>query len=318
MTATTSATPAASDASAGSSTATNSAPTEGAPSKPQTSQQRMMASIERRRAESAKIAGTASPNGASGQEGAPPDSSPGTADGIDGATAPVDGKKPDEVEVKTRMIPEAAFKARLGEVSSKLSTEREEHATTRLSLDKAKAALQLQQGEIERLKQQLQEGRAYDPRDDEIAERDLASSAREVAERLVREHQEALRQQQEQFLLESKREQVKERIRSQIEDTLPKYPLADWSTVVGALKANPRLSVEEAAKTVHLREAERLERLGYSPRAAAAAASANGAPQGVPAVRAPGSASSSTGRFANNQKGMMDFIANKRALLNNG
>lgn len=313
MTATTSASNAASDASAGSSPVVNSVATEGAPSKPQTTQQRMQDSIAARRAAAASATtGPASPKGNSGKpEGVSPESSPGAADLADGSTDPEGKEKPDEQATpQQRSIPEAAFKARLGQVQSKLTAEREGHASARLELEKAKAAIEILQASEQRYRQMLEEGRAFDPRDEELAARDFGDRAKSRSEELVREHEAALREAEQRVLEESKREQWKEKLSNQLDSALPRYQLASRRTVIEALKANPRLSVEEAAKTVHLKELERLERLGYAPRAAAPAATTERADIGV---RSPGSSSSTTGRFPNNAKGMEDYLAAQRA-----
>lgn len=285
----------------------SSSPTDtqetGAPQAPASTQSRMMASIAAKRAAAAAAAPQApgSPAGQPALSGDSPESSPGTDASDDAVDASDDRKQAADV------VPMAAFKARIGKLSDNVKSAREESARLAHENQRYSTAAQLLQEENERLRQQLREGVQYDARDEELADVRLSQRAKERADALALEHEAKLREMQQSFVYEAEREQIKARLSTQIESALSTHRLANRADVIAAMKARHDLSASEAARMIHEREVKRLESLGYAPRQSAPAVA--NVPVGA---RAPGGAPGATGRFANNAKGMLDFLDARR------
>jgi regulator of replication initiation timing len=297
-------------ASAVDSGASSTSPTEptdtSATQAPASTQSRMLASIAAKRAAAtAATAVTSAPGTPTGEletSGEPPGSSPGkdAALASDGEDAPDEKKRPD-------VMPLAAFQARLDKLHGNVKSAREESARLAHENQRYSTAAQLLQEENDRLRQQLREGAQYDARDEELADVRLSQRAKERADALAQEHEVKLREMQQNFVLEAEREQIKARLSTQIESALATHRLANRADVIAAMKSRHDLSAGEAARLIHEREVKRLEALGYAPRQSAPVAS--NAPIGA---RAPGGASGGTGRFANNARGMLDFLDARR------
>ena len=297
-------TSAAPSADSGASSASPTDPKDtGAPQAPASTQSRMMASIAAKRAAAAAAAPQApsSPAGQPALSGDSPESSPGT----DASDDAVDAS--DERKQAADVVPMAAFKARIGKLSDNVKSAREESARLAHENQRYSTAAQLLQEENERLRQQLREGVQYDARDEELADVRLSQRAKERADALAIEHEAKLREMQQNFVYEAEREQIKARLSTQIESALSTHRLANRADVIAAMKARHDLSAGEAARMIHEREVKRLESLGYAPRQSAPAAA--NVPVGA---RAPGGAPGATGRFANNAKGMLDFLDARR------
>lgn len=294
-------------ASAVDSGASSASPTDtqetGAPQAPASTQSRMMASIAAKRAAAAAAAPQApgSPAGQPALSGDSPESSPGT----DASDDAVDAS--DERKQAADVVPMAAFKARIGKLSDNVKSAREESARLAHENQRYSTAAQLLQEENERLRQQLREGVQYDARDEELADVRLSQRAKERADALAIEHEAKLREMQQNFVYEAEREQIKARLSTQIESALSTHRLANRADVIAAMKARHDLSAGEAARMIHEREVKRLESLGYAPRQSAPAVA--NVPVGA---RAPGGAPGATGRFANNARGMLDFLDARR------
>lgn len=294
-------------ASAVDSGASSASPTDtqetGAPQAPASTQSRMMASIAAKRAAAAAatLQAPGSPAGQPALSGDSPESSPGT----DATDENVDAS--DERKVSADVVPMAAFKARIGKLSDNVKSAREESARLAHENQRYSTAAQLLQEENDRLRQQLREGVQYDPRDEELADVRLSQRAKERADALALEHEAKLREMQQSFIYEAEREQIKARLSTQIESALSTHRLANRADVIAAMKARHDLSASEAARMIHEREVKRLESLGYAPRQSSP--TVGNVPVGA---RAPGGASGATGRFANNAKGMLDFLDARR------
>jgi hypothetical protein len=294
-------------ASAVDSGASSASPTDtqetGAPQAPASTQSRMMASIAAKRAAAAAAAPQApgSPAGQPALSGDSPESSPGT----DASDEAVDAS--DERKQAADVVPMAAFKARIGKLADNVRSAREESARLAHENQRYSTAAQLLQEENERLRQQLREGVQYDARDEELADVRLSQRAKERADALAIEHEAKLREMQQNFVYEAEREQIKARLSTQIESALSTHRLANRADVIAAMKARHDLSASEAARMIHEREVKRLESLGYAPRQSAPAVA--NVPVGA---RAPGGAPGATGRFANNARGMLDFLDARR------
>jgi hypothetical protein len=263
----------------------------------------MMASIAAKRAAAAAATPQApgSPAGQPALSGDSPESSPGN----DASDEAVDAS--DERKQAADVVPMAAFKARIGKLSDNVKSAREESARLAHENQRYSTAAQLLQEENERLRQQLREGVQYDPRDEELADVRLSQRAKERADALALEHEAKLREMQQNFVYEAEREQIKARLSTQIESALSTHRLANRADVIAAMKARHDLSASEAARMIHEREVKRLESLGYAPRQSAPAVA--NVPVGA---RAPGGAPGATGRFANNARGMLDFLDARR------
>ena len=297
-------TSAAPSADSGASSASPTDPKDtGAPQAPASTQSRMMASIAAKRAAAAAAAPQApgSPAGQPALSGDSPESSPGN----DASDDAVDAS--DERKQAADVVPMAAFKARIGKLSDNVKSAREESARLAHENQRYSTAAQLLQEENERLRQQLREGVQYDARDEELADVRLSQRAKERADALAIEHEAKLREMQQNFVYEAEREQIKARLSTQIESALSTHRLANRADVIAAMKARHDLSAGEAARMIHEREVKRLESLGYAPRQSAPAVA--NVPVGA---RAPGGAPGATGRFANNAKGMLDFLDARR------
>lgn len=294
-------------ASAVDSGASSASPTDtqetGATQAPASTQSRMMASIAAKRAAAAAATPQApgSPAGQPALSGDSPESSPGN----DASDDAVDAS--DERKQAADVVPMAAFKARIGKLSDNVKSAREESARLAHENQRYSTAAQLLQEENERLRQQLREGVQYDARDEELADVRLSQRAKERADALAIEHEAKLREMQQNFVYEAEREQIKARLSTQIESALSTHRLANRADVIAAMKARHDLSASEAARMIHEREVKRLESLGYAPRQSAPAVA--NVPVGA---RAPGGAPGATGRFANNAKGMLDFLDARR------
>jgi hypothetical protein len=200
----------------------------------------------------------------------------------------------------------AAFKARIGKLSDNVKSAREESARLAHENQRFSTAAQLLQEENDRLRQQLREGVQYDPRDEELADVRLSQKAKERADAIAAEHKAKLQEMQDGFVQEAEREQIKARLSVQIESALATHRLANRADVIAAMKARNDLSASEAARMVHEREVKRLEALGFAPRQSTPPVV--DAPVGA---KPPGGAGG-TGRFSNNAKGMLDFLAARR------
>lgn len=294
-------------ASAVDSGASSASPTDtqetGASQAPVSTQSRMMASIAAKRAAAAATAPQA-PGSPAGQP-APSGDSPESLPGNDATDGDVDAS--DERKQNADVVPMAAFKSRIGKLSDNVKSAREESARLAHENQRYSTAAQLLQEENDRLRQQLREGVQYDPRDEELADVRLSQRAKERADALALEHEAKLREMQQNFVYEAEREQIKARLSTQIESALSTHRLANRADVIAAMKARHDLSASEAARMIHEREAKRLESLGYAPRQSATVAA--NVPVGA---RAPGGAPGATGRFANNARGMLDFLDARR------
>jgi len=294
-------------ASAVDSGASSASPTDtqetGAPQASVSTQSRMMASIAAKRAAAAAatLQAPGSPAGQPALTGDSPESSPGT----DATDENVDAS--DERKVSADVVPMAAFKARIGKLSDNVKSAREESARLAHENQRYSTAAQLLQEENDRLRQQLREGVQYDPRDEELADVRLSQRAKERADALALEHEAKLREMQQSFIYEAEREQIKARLSTQIESALSTHRLANRADVIAAMKARHDLSASEAARMIHEREVKRLESLGYAPRQSSP--TVGNVPVGA---RAPGGAPGATGRFANNARGMLDFLDARR------
>jgi hypothetical protein len=264
----------------------------------------MMASLAAKR--DAKTAAAVAPQAPGSPAGKPapsgdsPDTSPGKeGEGTDdGADAPDERKQADAV-------PMAAFKARIGKLSDNVKAAREESARLAHENQRYSTAAQLLQEENERLRQQLRDGVQYDSRDEELADVRLSQRAKERADALALEHEQKLQEMQRNFVQEAEREQIKARLSTQIEGALASHRLANRADVIAVMKSRNDISAGEAARMVHERESKRLEALGYSPRQSTPPVDP------PPGTRPPGGAGG-TGRFANNAKGMLDFLDARR------
>ena len=293
-------------ASAVDSGASSASPTEttdtGATQAPASTQSRMMASLaERREKATAAAAPTSAPGTPTGELEAS-----GEPSGNDDAPA-IEGEDASDRRKKSDVMPLAAFQSRLDKLHGNVKSAREESARLAHENQRYSTAAQLLQEENERLRQQLREGVQYDPRDEELADVRLSQRAKERADALAIEHEAKLREMQQSFLYEAEREQIKARLSTQIESALSTHRLANRADVIAAMKARHDLSASEAARMIHEREVKRLESLGYAPRQSAPAAA--NVPVGA---RAPGGAPGATGRFANNARGMLDFLDARR------
>ena len=297
-------------ASAVDSGASSASPTEstdtGAAQAPASTQSRMMASIAATRA-AAATAATAPTSAPGTPTGELETSGDAESTGNDDAPALAEGEDVADKRKKSDVMPLAAFQSRLDKLHGNVKSAREESARLAHENQRYSTAAQLLQEENERLRQQLREGVQYDARDEELADVRLSQRAKERADALAQEHEAKLREMQQNFVMEAEREQIKARLSTQIESALATHRLANRADVIAAMKARHDLSAGEAARLIHEREVKRLEALGYAPRQSAPVAS--NAPVGA---RAPGGASGGTGRFANNAKGMLDFLDARR------
>lgn len=281
--------PATVDASAGSSPAAASAA-------PQTTQQRMLASMAARRAAAAP-AGDAPPEA--------PQPAPETAPEAGSRPTPEaegqDAREGQEKDEKT--IPMGAFKERLAREARAKEALRQEVATRDLELGKAKEAIGLLSAELERLRGSLRDGKPYDERDDALAAAELERRAREVNDRLLKEHEEKVRQQQEQLRTEAEIEQYRLSYERDISAALTKYPLVDRAILVQALKveaskARPATAVQ-IAELMQQELLAKARKLGFQP-----------PPETPETPRAPSSGTPT--RFENNAKGMQQWLAANR------
>lgn len=297
---TTTTAPAGTGASATSPTASSSA-TETPASVPsqQTSQQRIASLISKQRAPAAPTPAAGSPPADSAPHGDSPDVSTGAESLADGDETKQDSKKKSD-----DVVPMAAFKARIGKLNENLRTTREELARESTEREKATAAARLLHEQNEALRAQLREGRAYDPRDEELADVRLSQAAKERAEAIAAAHEARLQEMHDRFEREAAKEALKATLSTQIETATSKYSLASREAVIAVMRSRDDITANEAARLVHEKEAKRLEALGYAPRQATAPAPSS-APVGV---RAPGSGGSETGRFANNSRGIEEFL----------
>jgi hypothetical protein len=288
--------------------ASSASPTDttdtGATQAPASTQSRMMASLAAKRAAAtAATAPTSAPGTPTGELETSGDVE---STGNDDAPAP-EGEDAADKRKKSDVMPLAAFQSRLDKLHNNVKSAREESARLAHENQRYSTAAQLLQEENERLRQQLREGVQYDARDEELADVRLSQRAKERADALALEHEAKLREMQQSFIYEAEREQIKARLSTQIESALSTHRLANRADVIAAMKARHDLSAGEAARLIHEREVKRLEALGYAPRQSAPVAS--NAPVGA---RAPGGASGGTGRFANNARGMLDFLDARR------
>lgn len=281
------------DASAGSSPAAASAA-------PQTNQQRMMASMVARRAAPAP-SGDATPEAPQPASQADPQAGDRPTPEAEGRDAH-EGQEKDDKEPKA--IPMAAFKERLARETRKQEALRQEVATRDLELGKAKEAIGLLSAELERLRGHAREGKPWDERDDALAAAELERKAREVNDRLLKEHEERVRQQQEQLRNEAEIEQYRQSYERDISDALSRFPLVDRSILVQALKVEAgKARPATAVQIAELMQQELLKKAqGYlgTRQSPATPETARGPSVGTPT------------RFENNAKGMREFLAANR------
>jgi hypothetical protein len=212
-----------------------------------------------------------------------------------------EGQEDQGKEPKT--IPLAAFKERLARETRKVEQFREQVAARDLELSRAKEAMGLLSAELERLRGHVREGKPYDERDDALAAAELERRAREVNDRLLKEHEERVRQQQEQLRNEAEVEQYRITYERDISDALTRFPLVDRSLLVQALKveagkARPATAVQ-LAELMQQELLARARKLGFQP-----------PPETPSTPRAP--TGGTPHRFENNAKGMQQWLASQR------
>lgn len=303
---TTTTAPAASGASAGSPSALTSDSASPASDAPVLStQQRMAAAIAKSRATPA----TVSPDAGAVPQGVSPDVSTGAEAEADGADKPANDEQRQDKKKADDVVPKAAFLERIGKINEKLKSTREELTTATIEREKVTAAARLLHEENQRLREQLREGRAYDPRDEELSDVRLSQRAQEEAAAIEKMRAEKLAELRENFEKEAAREALRATLAVQIERAEASYSLASRDAIIEAMKARRDLTANEAAKLIHEREQKRLEALGYLPRQQPTTPAAP-APVGA---RAPGSAGGDSGRDPNNASGYLAYIQrNKR------
>ena len=290
----------AADASQGSSPSpTNAQPAAGA--RPQGSlASRMAARVEQM---SAGDAQQGAPEGAP-QAGARPDLTQ-----VD-QRAPVDGEladnaqkaQADEAQKKPqpKMIPEAAFKQRLGIEADRTAKAKQEAHAARLEASQARAAAEILQRQLDEIRQAHADGVAFDPRDDELRIAKVTAEAKERQAQLKAEFEAEMKQVAEQAKATARREALREQLGNEVDAATAKFPGISRVELIARMTAaanrKQAASAEAIAKQLHdefLVNARQV--LGVSEQA-----------QMPTTARAPGARS--TTRMSNNTKGYEAFI----------
>lgn len=299
---------AATGVSAGSPTATASAITDTPAGEPDNRSitQRMQDKLSTARsARTATPAAAVSPAAASDTHGEITDASTGAVS--DDGTKPADDKQQDGKKKADDVVPLAAFKKRIGEISEARDAAREEASQARHEAKRYAEAVRLLQEDNERLRAQRESGAAYDPRDEEIAALRLAEKAKQTAASLDDEFRKQVDEMKTAIAREAEREQLRAKLSNQIDEATKRYSLAERNAVAQLMTERRDITASEAAKLIHERELKRLEARGFVPRQQSTPAAP--APVGA---RAPGTGSSDTGLFPPTAAGMQRFLAARR------
>jgi len=216
-----------------------------------------------------------------------------------------DAREGQEEDGGPKTIPMAAFKERLAREKAKVEAIRSEKAATDLRATRAEEAVALLSAELERVRNEHRQGKQWDERDDALAAADLERQARERADRVLREHEERLREQAEQFRQEQEVEQYRASYQRDIDDALSRFPLVDRSLLIHALKSEATkarpATAQQLAEVMHQRQLDAARKiLGPSASPETLASTVRSPSNGTPH------------RFENNAKGMRDFLAASR------
>lgn len=182
-------------------------------------------------------------------------------------TQQAEAKQPEaEQDKKSRMIPEAAFKERLAREARKRESIQKELAAARLDLRKAQEASALLQRTLDEQSQARAEGVPYDPKDAEVLQLRLQEEARKVSERLMKQHEDELRQMQAELKAEARAEQLREDFSRQIDDALSAFPLVSRRDLIAEMKAEQAKArpapTRQLAQRLHDRALEVARKLG--------------------------------------------------------
>lgn len=222
---------------------------------------------------------------------------------------PASGEKPEEKQDKKaeKLIPQAVFQRRLGEVAAKRDAAIAEKHTLSLELAKHKAALAAATAEVEHFRAAAAEGRRMDPRDlqlyDYEADRKFSESLAEAAAKHEAQLAEFAKQQREALVVDRERAKLE----SELERALSQYSHIDQDSLLRAAEKRPSVPLVEIAKALDDAFRKRAEAAGYARQAPPA-------PPAPVTIRAPGG-SAPTGRHPYSAAGMdnwvKDFIASR-------
>jgi hypothetical protein len=254
---------AATDASAGSSTAPGTAVDPAGP--PQSIKERMLVKAT---ATQAQPSAQVSPPAQDAKQGDAPEPSPGKAADVDD-----DDERSDEGnDVKKKKAPDsvplAAFKARLAEEKSKRDAAMSEAHELRLKVSKYEAAVELLREELQQHKDARREGKAFNDVEEELAETRLGLKARELSEKLAAEHAERLKQINEEAAREERRLSIRTQIEEKTQQAVAKYDLVTPDEVYRYMEEVHRTtgrapSAMESARLISEHKTEQLKKLGY-------------------------------------------------------
>lgn len=222
-----------------------------------------------------------------------------------------DGTKPDdkdgEANSDKKTVSVEAFEKRVSQLTARSHKAEQTARQTKLDLGKAHKALELLSAEHERLRAAWRQGKAYDPRDEEVGNLRLGEKARQLANELDAADQKALVEatQHEEFIA------YRDELAAQMDDALGAHPLVHRSEVIALAKTDPSLSLEDAAAQIEARKLEiAQQRFGLSPaqqvRARTVPSTINARPGGHVRKQHPPTRSGMLARFDELQAGAKD------------
>lgn len=211
-------------------------------------------------------------------------------------------EKADKDKPDSKTVPLRVMQQRIAEERGKADNLRKERDSAVLDAKKAREAVAILQQSLDELHKRYAEGVAFDPRDSENLALRVEQRGREIAAKLEKEHEEALRKHAQEVLAEQKREQLRSTYQQEIDGALSQFPLANRRDLIAELKAEARkarpASAATIAKVLHERALSEFQRVS--------GVQAEQMPPLPSTARPPGARSPT--RFPNNAKGYEAFI----------
>lgn len=217
---------------------------------------------------------------------------------------------PDEKASEDSSIPMKAFKERLAREAKKRDELQKQVQERDLAVSRRDTAIELLKAEVNRLSDALQQGNAWDERDEQLRAYEFQDEVRRLQSQLEAEHAERLAEAEQQARFDVRREQV----RNFFADTL-----AEWGDLVSSaeLRAackkqigdDPEMPVEEigsAIKEIAARIAG--QRLEVAQKRTAAKPETP-----APKLVKPGNGTAPSYQYPANAKGMAEWLAARKA-----
>ena len=227
----------------------------------------------------------------------------------EGETAPVDASSTEEVkkEKAEKLIPQAVFNKRLGEVAAKRDAAIAEQHKLSHEVARLNTALESALKEADYYKEGFTKGKQYDPHDVQLFDENMEQRVAASFAKHQQEHEAKLAAYAAEQREAMDIDRHKSILENELERALSRYKHIDRESLLAAAERRPKASLVDIAKALDEQFARSAEAAGYARQAPPA-------PPAPVTVRAPGG-SAPTGRHPYSVEGfeayIKDFIASR-------